>query len=123
MSRTVGLTAAMRRALEEVDTMSLAMRKKLYALGLIRFGTFCGISVVEVTPRGHAALAAEPMTNEEYTVMALIAEHKHAVFVTRRTRAALERKGWLEGSELTPAGRTQLHNIRAAMPGDWEERK
>ena len=33
---------------------------------------------------------------------------------------ALVRRGWIYAySIITTAGRTQLHNVRAAMPGEW----
>lgn len=87
-----------------------------------------------ITPRGHAALAAPRMTQAEYDAMRGIEErhkcssyrYKHQISSVVFNR--MERAGWITKEpnidgwvELTPAGRTALNNVRAAMPGEWRQ--
>lgn len=116
-SKSVCLTAAMRRALSGYKC-SYAVVQRAAAAGLVDTTA----SAAWITPRGHAALAAEPMTDEQYTALALIEGHGEAVVTHPRVYATLVRNGWVSHRRLTPAGRTQLHNVRAAMPGDWSPR-
>lgn len=113
-----GLTPAMRRALTNLrGGLPVGLRTSGRALesGFIhREGTS-----YRLTPRGHAALAAEPMTDEQYTALALIEGHGDAVVTHLAVYKALWLCGWVSKHFITPAGRAQLHNIRAAMPGEW----
>lgn len=121
---TVGLTKAQRLALESLrdyghwprSIRTRAMRSALNAAGLVRYGP---TNPYELTPRDHAALAAPRMTDEQYTALALIEGHGEAVVTHPRVYATFVRNGWVSYRRITPAGRTALNNVRAAMPGDW----
>ena len=125
MTKRLGLTPAMRRALDDIGSARFGTFKRLCEMGLARVGNRVGpydetVYFRIITPRGQAALAAEPMTDAQYTALALIAEHGDAV-VTHSVSLALVRRGWIYAySIITPAGRTQLHNVRAAMSGEWK---
>lgn len=122
-----GLTPAMRRALELSTGGKWPSRDvllKARTLGLVTFE--CWKSEYEITPRGHAALAAEPMTPAEYELLEAITDPNAVVHYATRVWSACLQKGWValklsrfDLPKLTPAGRTQLNNIRAAMPGEW----
>ncbi len=116
--KRLGLTPAMRRALSGYKC-SYAVVQRAAAVGLVDTTA----SAAWITPRGRAALAAEPMTDAQYTALALIAEHGDAVVTHSVVNRTLVRRGWIYAySIITTAGRTQLHNVRAAMPGDWSPR-
>ncbi len=117
---TVGLTKAMREALEKWPCRSAAMRWRLHDAGLVDlFGTRWGI-----TPRGHAALAAPRMTQAEYDMLEN-AEQSNCRGPFKAAHSAvrwrLVDRLWLRcvggaySDTLTPAGRTALNNVRAAM--------
>lgn len=127
---TVGLTKAMRRALERLwyDAANATphMRKTLCDLGLIRI--WPGDVLDTITPRGHAALAAPRMTQAEYSALSWI-ENNGPTKLEYVLNWRLEERGFLSVSLfdcrptffITPAGRTALNNARAAMPGEWKE--
>ena len=129
MTKRLGLTPAMRRALHAFPVVSGDMFRRLLDLGLIedpvkpfvrRHAGYC------VSPRGHAALDAPTMTQAEYDVLAALAAGNvlsathHSAVLTR-----CKRRGWVHDATvsipigLTPTGRTALNNVRAAMPGEW----
>lgn len=135
---TVGLTKAMRNALEHAQ-------RGYY--DLIKRPTWIRINEEELvdrngrlTTRGHAALAAPRMTKAELKLLELMERPSHepaghalgwiAIGSTqRRTAQRLRRSGlatfdcmdcW--NGRLNTAGRTALNNVRAAMGSpDWKE--
>ena len=112
---TVGLTKAMREALERVHQnaadITPAMRVKLCERGLVYFAGLCTL----LTSRAHAAPAAPRMTQAE---LEALSDTMHA---SPRALERLRRRGWWDGG-ITPAGRTALNNVRAAMGSpDYKE--
>lgn len=132
---TVGLTKAMREALERVHQnaadITPAMRVKLCERGLVYFAGLCTL----LTSRGHAARAAPRMTQNEYEVLAILdafdgrAKILHGPDAT--SARSLYRRGFCtygfgssgkRAAAITPTGRTALNNVRAAMGSpDWFE--
>lgn len=122
---TVGLTKAMRRALEAAKCVCPLgrMYDALIRRGLITSNRTAEFGFThEITPRGHAALAAPRMTQAELETL----ENCEAdLYVTLRmpsghewlTLGRLRDAGFVSplGFSLTPAGRTALNNVRAAM--------
>lgn len=134
---TVGLTKAMLVALERVRKhaadlwLQPSMAAKLHDRGLVYFVGH----MVEITPRGHAALAAPRMTQAELNMLCYAEKMPDYHFAAGAIFATAERlveRGWLRieslhycrswRPRLTHAGRTALNNVRAAMGSpDWEE--
>ena len=123
---TVGLTKAMLRDLEyyrdgKGECASYGLFDRLCDMGLVDRSEWI------LTPRGHAALAAPRMTQGEDDVLAALAVG-NVLWATHRSAVLTrcERRGWVHDATvslpmgLTPAGRTALNNVRAAMPGPWE---
>ena len=124
---TVGLTKAMREALERVHQnaadITPAMRVKLCERGLVYFAGLCTL----LTSRGHAALAAPRMTQAEFHYMDVVMNETAPSPDTAMAKRIIA-KGWGQCSprawwvQFTPAGRTALNNVRAAMGSpDWKE--
>lgn len=122
---TVGLTKARREALERVHQnaadITPAMRVKLCERGLVYFAGLCTL----LTSRGHAARAAPRMTQAE---LAYLIEIDRTGERRGANGALIDKKGYAERDyvggpwRLTPAGRTALNNVRAAMGSpDWKE--
>jgi hypothetical protein len=116
---TVGLTKAQERALRNYGDASDRMLAALVRDGFL---VDAPMNCYDLTPRGHAALAAPRMTDEQYTTLALIEGHGEAVVTHPRIYATFVRNGWVSYRRITPAGRTALNNVRAAMGSpDWKE--
>jgi len=125
---TVGLTKAMR------DGLELASRGYI---DLIKRPTWVRLREAELvdldgklTPRGHAAWVAPRMTQAELTMLERAEADGAMYYDTSRPLTAqclvlrnARKNGWLDcGRSLTPAGRTALNNVRAAMGSpDWKE--
>lgn len=123
---TVGLTKAMREALENPGREGTAYKRAVAAgflvTGKVFYEGFGWGEGLKLTPRGHAALAAPRMTKAELCSLEGV-EINGICFA----KAGLN-KGWIERDSdyspwrLTPAGRTALNNVRAAMGSpDWKE--
>jgi hypothetical protein len=124
---TVGLTEDQRTTLALISGHgeAVVVHPRVYA-ALARKGLVVGR---DVTPRGHAALAAPRMTQAELETL----ENCEAdLYVTIRmpsghewrTLGRFRNAGLVSplGFSLTPAGRTALNNVRAAMGSpDWKE--
>lgn len=113
MNKTLGLTPAMREALESRKATG-ALAKRLYALGLID-------CIGYITPRGHAALAAPKMTRSELCSLEGV-ERSGICFA----KGGLD-KGWIERDSdwspwrLTTTGHKALNDVRAAIGSEeWK---
>lgn len=107
----VGLTKAMRRALEKWPAISVAMRWKLYFAGFAILGSAGGL-----TPRGHAALAAPRMTQAELVALEWYANGQTGPLRPHgKTINRLCSQKWYRDGELTPSGLKALNDVRAAM--------
>jgi len=129
---TVGLTKAMRGALECVrDFGCLPDKADRCGKRLIDAHLATPINPGEwiILPRGHAALAAPRMTQAE---LETLENCEDDLYVTIRmpsghewrTLGHLRDAGFVSplGFSITPAGRTALNNVRAAMGSpDWKE--
>lgn len=126
---TVGLTKAQDRALRYLDG-NRRMMEHLFDAGLIAWNnTGGGQDGWYHTPRGHAALAAPRMTHGQFQWLCFL-EAVHCARPRGSDRATdknMRSAGFVEVrddgfSVLTPAGRTALNNVRAAMGSpDWKE--
>ena len=118
---TVGLTKARERDLRLV----LGGRASIIPQGRINGLTNAGFldASENVTPRGRAALAAPRMTQKEYVFLSWVERGEWAVYspANQRIFDSCSKQGWVNLGGLTPAGRTALNNVRAAMPGEWKE--
>jgi len=122
---TVGLTKAMR------DGLELASRGYI---DLIKRPTWVRLREAELvdldgklTPRGHAAWVAPRMTPGEFHYMNVVMNESTPSPDTAMAKRIIA-KGWGQCSpsawwvQFTPAGRTALNNVRAAMGSpDWKE--
>jgi hypothetical protein len=130
MTKYLGLTPAMRKALVD-GFRSHASRRDALAKGFVRLWTIGGLMSFSITQRGHAALAAPKMTQAEFEMLTNV-ENGKPVFEGNmkgtRTFERLLNREFLDfqlSSPLiivSPAGRTALNNIRAAIGSpDYEE--
>lgn len=112
----VGLTAAMRKALENPGHADTCW-KRAVAAGFLRnarihYAGFGWGEGLELTPRGHAALAAPRMTQAELGLMERIEVSAYAAL--ELGYSALHCKGWVSEGALTPSGLKALNDVRAA---------
>lgn len=119
---TVGLTKARERALRNYGD---APDRMLAALVRDGFLVDAPMNCYDLTPRGHAALAAPRMTDCQFHCLQWIESGFAQSWRPRgQTINDCVSKGWLESGvwSLTPAGRTALNNVRAARGSpDWKE--
>ena len=119
---TVGLTKAREKALRDYGNASDRMLSELVRGGFLEDAP---MNCYNITPRGHAARAAPRMTQAEYDWLCYIESGAEGTPSPMYTR--LFNRGWIEPAtagltRLTPAGRTALNNVRAAMGSpDWKE--
>ena len=121
-TRAPGLTAAMRKMLEELASPELYIGRGADLKRLVDAG-FARKAIDHmhfITPRGQAALAAPRMTAAELSLLERIEKDPNATLDLGYS--ALHCKGWVEFGALTPAGLTALNNMRAAMgSAEWRE--
>ncbi|MBA8886101.1 hypothetical protein FHW12_000292 [Dokdonella fugitiva] len=131
---TVGLTKAEMSGLQYIRGDHECMPTAA-TFGRLHDRGLCTPGGGQLTPRGHAALAAPRMTQAEYKVLELCID-KHVDLILQRAGSlkswkALRDAGYIgyevDGDYLQivcifPAGRTALNNVRAAMGSpDWKE--
>lgn len=139
MSKTLGLTPAMRTMLEwYARPTAKRFEQPLWGASdsrtlnmLVDLGLFNRYHWT-LTPRGHAALAAPKMTQAEYELLewAEFGLLNRVLFGARaRVRHGLIDKLWIRcggglPDELTPSGLKALNNVRAAIASaDYKESK
>lgn len=130
-SKTLGLTPAMRKALELIRDRQFCGNKMLNSAIKAEFVWIdieqndCGL-----TPRGHAALAAPKMTQAEYEYLEFV-DHGHwrTSFSAAGSRVRWQciEKRWIRkivgaSDRLTPSGHKALNDVRAAIGSvDYKE--
>ena len=125
---TVGLTENQRTTLALISGHgeAVVVHPRVYA-ALARKGLVVGR---DVTPRGHAALAAPRMTQAEYDGLKWLSTYivRYAIGHRRRMMRRLSSRGFANfdpftgDASINDAGRTALNNVRAAIGSpDWKE--
>jgi len=118
---TVGLTKAREKALRDYGNASDRMLSELVRGGFLEDAP---MNCYNITPRGHAALAAPRMMKKEYVFLSWIERGEWAAYspANQRIFDSCTKQGWVNLDGLTVAGRTALNNVRAAMGSpDWKE--
>lgn len=137
--KSLGLTPAMRAALEDVRAgkpISVKNEQRLLAARLVVPASIqahmeTGVRVW-VAPRGHSALAAPSMTRGEYEMMSSVDKTGEAFALGNppevRTFGRLLKRGWLclapitERPTFTPSGSKALNDMRAAEGSEeWKQ--